>query len=139
VHVAGKTPALVVDSTTLARVYFGDEFIASKSPEFRNEDEPYVFAIAADSDDDRPFCELIDSNIEMLHCVIADHQDPRVHAQASSPSPPCIQQHALFPACLPIVARPQAPLVFFSILSLSFASHFLRFSNQLLSFWEIYV
>jgi hypothetical protein len=35
-----------------------------------------------------------------------------MHAQASSPSPPCIQQHASFPARLPIVARPQAPLVF---------------------------
>jgi hypothetical protein len=37
-----------------------------------------------------------------------------VHAQASCPSLPCIQQHASFPACLPIIARQQAPLVFSS-------------------------
>jgi hypothetical protein len=46
VHVAGETPALVVDSMTVARVCFGDGFIASNSPEFRNEEEPYVFAMA---------------------------------------------------------------------------------------------
>jgi hypothetical protein len=49
VHVTGETPALVVDSTTVARVCFGDGFIASNSPEFRNEDESYVFAMATDS------------------------------------------------------------------------------------------
>jgi hypothetical protein len=48
----------VVDSTTVACGCFGDEFIASNGLEFRNEDEPYAFAMAADSDDDRPAGEL---------------------------------------------------------------------------------
>jgi hypothetical protein len=79
VHVAGETLALVVDSTTMARGYFGDGFIASNSPEFRNEEEPYAFAMAANSDDDRPVGELTESDIEMLQRVILDNQDPRVH------------------------------------------------------------
>jgi hypothetical protein len=37
---------------------FSDGFITSNGPEFRNEDEPYAFAMAADSDDDRPVGEL---------------------------------------------------------------------------------
>src|SRR5688572_19420163 len=37
-----------------------------------------------------------------------------VHAQASSPYLPCIQQHASFSLRLHVVARQQAPLVFFS-------------------------
>jgi hypothetical protein len=69
----------VVDSTTVARGYFGDGFIASNSPEFRNEEEPYDFAMAANSDDDCLVGELTDSDIEMLQRVILDHRDPRVH------------------------------------------------------------
>jgi hypothetical protein len=53
----------VVDPQTEARGCFGDGFIASNSPEFRNEEEPYAFAMAADSDDDRPVGELIESDI----------------------------------------------------------------------------
>jgi hypothetical protein len=72
-------PALVVDPQTMARGCFGDGFIASNSPEFRNEEEPYAFAMAANSDDDRPVGELTDSDIEMLQRVFLDGWDPRVH------------------------------------------------------------
>jgi hypothetical protein len=48
----------VVYSTTVACGCFSDGFITSNGPEFRNEDEPYAFAMAADSDDDRPVGEL---------------------------------------------------------------------------------
>ena len=41
----------MVDPQTVARGCFGDGFIASNNPEFRNEEEPYAFAMAADSDD----------------------------------------------------------------------------------------
>ena len=78
-HVARETPALVVDSTTVARGCFGDGFIASNSPEFRNEEESYAFSMAADSNDDRPVGELTESDIEMLQRVIPDHMDLRVH------------------------------------------------------------
>jgi hypothetical protein len=74
VHVAGETTALVVDSTTVARGFFGDGFIASNSPGFRNDDRP-----VGDLDDDRPVGELTESDIEMLQRVISDHRDPRVH------------------------------------------------------------
>jgi hypothetical protein len=79
VHVVGETAALVVDSMTMPHGCFGDGFIASNSPEFRNEEEPYAFAMAADSDDDRPVGELTKSDIEMLQHVILDHRDPIVH------------------------------------------------------------
>jgi hypothetical protein len=59
----------VVDPQTVARGCFDDGFIASNSPEFRNEEEPYAFAMAADSDDDRPVGELTKSDIEMLQRV----------------------------------------------------------------------
>jgi hypothetical protein len=35
--------------------------------------------MVADSDDDRPVGQLIDSDIEMLKRVIPEHRDPRVH------------------------------------------------------------
>jgi hypothetical protein len=79
VHVVGETPAHVVDSTTVARVFFKDGFIASNSPEFMNEEEPYAFAMAVDTDDDRPVGELTENDIEMLYRVILDHRDLRVH------------------------------------------------------------
>jgi hypothetical protein len=79
VHVAGETATLVVDSMTVARDCFGDGFIASDSHEFRNEDEPYAFAMAANSDDNRSVGELTESGIEMLQRVIPDHRDPIVH------------------------------------------------------------
>jgi hypothetical protein len=69
----------VVDPQTVARGCFSDGFIASNSPEFRNEEEPYAFAMAADSDDDRPVGELTESDIEMLQRVFPDGRDPRVH------------------------------------------------------------
>jgi hypothetical protein len=64
---------------TVARGCFDDGFIASNSPEFRNEEEPYDFAMTPDSDNDRPVGELTKSDIEMLQRVIPDHRDPRVH------------------------------------------------------------
>jgi hypothetical protein len=70
---------LVVDPQTVARGCFGDGFIASNSLEFRNEEEPYAFAMAADSDDDRPIGELTESDIEMLQHVFPHVRDPRVH------------------------------------------------------------
>jgi hypothetical protein len=79
VNDAGEIAALVVDPQTVARGYFGDGFIASNSPEFRNEEEPYAFAMVADSDDDRSVGELIESDIEILQCVFLDDRDPRVH------------------------------------------------------------
>jgi hypothetical protein len=69
----------VVNSTIVARGCFGDGFIASNSPKFRNEEEPYGFAVATDSDDDRPVGKLTESDIEMLQCVFPDGWDPRVH------------------------------------------------------------
>ena len=69
----------MVDPQTEARGCFGDGFIASNSPEFRNEEEPYAFAMAPDSDDDRPVGELTESDIEMLQRVFPDGRDPRVH------------------------------------------------------------
>jgi hypothetical protein len=68
----------VVDPQTVTRC-FGDGFIASNSPEFRNEEEPYAFAMAADSDDDRLVGELTESDIEMLQRVFPYGRDPRVH------------------------------------------------------------
>jgi hypothetical protein len=79
VNVAGETVAIVVDPQTVARDCFGDGFIASNNPEFRNEEEPYAFAMAADSDDDRSVGVLTESDIEMLQRVFPDGRDPRVH------------------------------------------------------------
>jgi hypothetical protein len=61
----------VVDPQTVAHGCFGDGFIALNSPEFRNEEVPYVFAMAANSDDDRPVGELTKSDIEMLQHVFS--------------------------------------------------------------------
>jgi hypothetical protein len=69
----------VVDPQTVAHGCFGDGFIASNGPKFRNEEEPYAFAMAADSDDDRPVGELTESDIEMLQRVFLNGWDPRVH------------------------------------------------------------
>jgi hypothetical protein len=49
VGVAGDIPDIVVDPTIRTRVQFGDGIIASNSLDFRNEEEPYAFAMAVDS------------------------------------------------------------------------------------------
>jgi hypothetical protein len=77
--VAGDNPDVLVDPTIRTHLHCGDGIIASNSPEFRNEEEPYAFAMAADADDDLPVGELRESDIEMLKHVILEHRDPRVH------------------------------------------------------------
>jgi hypothetical protein len=69
----------VVDPQTVAHGCFGDGFISSNSPEFRNEEEPYAFAMVVDSDDDRVAGELTESDIVMLQRVFPNSRDPRVH------------------------------------------------------------
>jgi hypothetical protein len=79
VLVAGDIPNVLVDPMIRTHIHYGDGIIASNSPEFRNEEEPYAFAMAADSDDNRSVGELTHSDIEMLKRVIPEHRDPRVH------------------------------------------------------------
>jgi hypothetical protein len=78
VHVAGDIPDVLVDPMIRTRLHCGDGIIASNSSEFRNEEEPYAFAMADDLNDDCPVGELTQSDIEMLKRVILDHRDPRV-------------------------------------------------------------
>jgi hypothetical protein len=79
VLVAGDNPDVLVDRTIRTHLHCGDGIIASNSHEFRNEEEPYAFAMAADSDDDHLVGELTESDIEMLKCIIPQHRDPSVH------------------------------------------------------------
>jgi hypothetical protein len=79
VLVAGDIPDVLVDPTIRTHIHCGDGIIASNSPEFRNEEEPYAFAMSVDSDDNRSVGELTHSDIEMLKRVIPEHRDPRVH------------------------------------------------------------
>jgi hypothetical protein len=59
VHVAGDIPDVVDDPPIRACVHFEEGFNVSNSPEFIIEEEPYGVAMAADSDDDHPVCELM--------------------------------------------------------------------------------
>jgi hypothetical protein len=79
VLVAGDNLDVLVDRMIRTHLHCGDGVIASNSHEFRNEEEPYAFAMAADSDDDRPVGELTKSDIEMLKRIIPEHRDPSVH------------------------------------------------------------
>jgi hypothetical protein len=41
--------------------------------------EPYEIAMVANSNDDRPVGEMMESDVEMLRRVYSSRRDPRVH------------------------------------------------------------
>ena len=73
----------------LRKAHCGDGFCGSNIVEIMNDSEPYEMARALDSDDDRPFGELTESDVEMLRRIFLGRCDPRVQRSCSFRSGVC--------------------------------------------------